>query len=165
MHRSWECTWSFWFPGICGSFSKPLLSKDSHPLAFPPNLFGVLFAPTVIHCLMQHQLINFLLINVFNKLLPSSHFLALAKFWIRQDKVTFCASLPGHHQTGKNKLLQFFVNEVILRPLVLLLVPGRQTYFQDHHWAGEWGNATKLTMLTKIQLVFFKHFTVIKCIK
>lgn len=95
MHWSWECTWSFWFPGICGSFSKPLLSKDSHPLAFPPNLFGVLFAPTVIHCLMQHQLINFLLINVFNKLLPSSHFLALANSELGKIKSPFVPVFQG----------------------------------------------------------------------
>lgn len=37
----WFCTWSNYFQGICGNFSKPIFPKHLTPQSFFPKLFDV----------------------------------------------------------------------------------------------------------------------------
>lgn len=126
MHTPWECTWTSRFLGICGTFSKPLFPKASHPSAFPPNFFGLVCCLpqllSIASCSSNKYI--YLPVNDFSKLSRASHFLALGEFWVRQDKgKSFVLVFQGSTGQIKANYYSSLWMRSFLLPLVLVLVP------------------------------------------
>lgn len=131
MRPSWE---------YVGVFQSPYSPKHLYSPVFLPSFFGSSIVCPNCYPLPHVATTIYSLVSVFNQLPLAGHFLALWEFWVRQDNChILCQSSTAPPDRSKHIII--IVCEWGLSAFISTCTGTRKAgcYFQDYHWAGEWG--------------------------